>query len=126
VKSTRGGVTSNPCSAYRKRRSASYGSAVLFAAVTIDRGNRRVLSITGDCDLASAPELRRHLTRAAADTDELVVDLSGVGFIDSVGLGLLVGAARRVPQMIVVAPDGTARRALVASRLDQILDIRDS
>jgi len=104
----------------------SYGSAVLFAAMTIDRGDRRVLSITGDCDLASAPELRRHLARAAADIGELVIDLSGVGFIDSVGLGLLVGAARRVPHLIVVAPEGTARRALVAARLDEILDVRVS
>jgi anti-sigma B factor antagonist len=98
---------------------------MLFAAVTIDRGDRRVLSITGDCDLASAPELRRHLARASADTDQLVIDLSGVGFIDSVGLGLLVGAARRVPDLVVVAADDSAaRRALVAARLDQILTVR--
>jgi anti-sigma B factor antagonist len=105
----------------------TYASSMLFAAVTIDRGDRRILSITGDCDLASAPELRRHLARAAADTDDLVIDLSGVGFIDSVGLGLLVGAARRVPNLVVVAPlDGSARRALEATRLDQILTLRDT
>ena len=94
--------------------------------MTVDRGDRRVLSITGDCDLASAPELRRHIVRASTDVDELVIDLSGVGFIDSVGLGLLVGAARRVEHLIVVAPDGSARRALVATRLDQILNVTDS
>jgi hypothetical protein len=40
-------------------------------------------------------------------------------------MGLLVGAARRVPLLIVVAPEGTARRALEATRLDEILTVVD-
>jgi anti-sigma B factor antagonist len=99
---------------------------VLFAAVAVVRGGWSVLSITGDCDLASAPELRRELLRAASGADRLVVDLEGVGFLDSVGLGLLVGAARRVGELVVVAPEGPARRALRTSRVDEILDVRDA
>jgi anti-sigma B factor antagonist len=100
---------------------------VLFAAVTARRDGWSVLSVTGDCDLASGPELRRELLRVAAEGDRVAVDLSGVGFIDSVGLGLLVGAARRTAELLVVAPaGGPARRALESSRVDRILDVRDA
>jgi anti-sigma B factor antagonist len=103
-----------------------YRCAVLFAAVTTSQHGWSVLSVTGDCDLASGPELRKHIQRAAAQAERLVIDLSGVGFLDSVGLGLLVGAARRVDELVVVAPVGSSpRRALETSRLDEILDVRD-
>jgi anti-sigma B factor antagonist len=102
-----------------------YGGAVLFATVSSSQHGWATLSVTGDCDLASGPELRRQIQRAAADADRLVVDLAGVGFLDSVGLGLLVGAARRVQELVVVAPEGSsARRALESSRLTEILDVR--
>ena len=100
---------------------------MLFATVSTSQQGWAVLSVTGDCDLATGPELRRQIQRAAAYTDRLIVDLSGVGFLDSVGLGLLVGAARRVAELVVVAPGGSsARRALESSRLTEILDVRDA
>ncbi len=99
---------------------------MLFATVTTDRGDRRILSITGDCDLASAPELRRQLRAAASDVEVLVVDLAGAGVVDSVGLGLLVGANRRVGRLVVVAPQGSgARKAIDAAGLGAVLDVRD-
>ena len=83
---------------------------VLFAAITVSRDGWSVLSVTGDCDLATGPE---HFA-------EIVHGL------DAVGLGLLVGAARRVDELVVVAPVGSSpRRALETSRLDEILDVRD-
>jgi len=98
---------------------------MLFATVSSTEQGWAVLSVTGDCDLASGPELRRQIQRAAADAERLVVDLSAVGFLDSVGLGLLVGAARRVAELVVVAPqESSARRALESSRLVEILDVR--
>ncbi|MEV6527973.1 STAS domain-containing protein [Longispora sp. NPDC051575] len=56
-----------------------------------------VVSVGGEIDLATAPLLQRHLT-AIIDAGEvrLVVDLSEMTFCDSVGLGLFVGAARRL------------------------------
>ncbi len=83
--------------------------------------------MTGECDLSTAPELRRQLSRLA-EHRWLVIDLAGVELIDSVGLGLIVGAARRARQadghLIVVAPGVGARLAMQASRLDRILDVR--
>lgn len=57
----------------------------------------RVVSVTGDVDLFTAPELRQRLFAAVGrGTRRVVVDLSEVTFIDSAGLGVLIGAHRRL------------------------------
>lgn len=60
------------------------------------RGDRSVLTVAGEIDVYTAPVLREHLSQAiAADRADVVVDLSGVTFMDSTGLGVLVGALKR-------------------------------
>jgi anti-sigma B factor antagonist len=60
-------------------------------------GERDVIDVAGEIDVYTAPALRQRL---AALLDEgradLVVDLSRVTFMDSTGLGVLVGALKRV------------------------------
>ncbi|HKY14316.1 MAG TPA: STAS domain-containing protein, partial [Microthrixaceae bacterium] len=73
----------------------------MFVAVLTERPGGVVrLSVTGELDLASVPGFRRELRAAATRLDPavgggLVVDLTGATMVDSVGLGLLIGAARR-------------------------------
>ena len=56
-----------------------------------------VLSVAGDLDIYAAPRLRGELVDLiAAGTHRLVVDTGGVTFIDSTGLGVLIGALKRV------------------------------
>jgi anti-sigma B factor antagonist len=48
--------------------------------------------VKGEIDVATAPELRRQLEELAdSDPSTLTLDMSGVTFIDSSGLGVLVG-----------------------------------
>jgi anti-sigma B factor antagonist len=55
-----------------------------------------VVSVAGEIDVHSGPSLREHLLRALASGERnLVVDLSGVSFLDSSGLGVLVTAHKR-------------------------------
>ena len=57
----------------------------------------RVVNVTGEVDVATAPKLRESLDAAIGrGTPLLVVDLSAVTFIDSTGLGVLIGASRQV------------------------------
>ena len=56
-----------------------------------------VLPLAGDIDLSSAPALRAELGGATeVSPARVVLDLSELDFIDSTGLGVLVGALRRV------------------------------
>jgi anti-anti-sigma factor len=62
-----------------------------FAVRVISTGERaaRVL-VKGELDLASSPNLDRAITRALADADDVVLDLSQVSFIDSTGLSTIL------------------------------------
>lgn len=66
------------------------GSAQLTITTTIDDRGRRVVAVGGEVDLATAPQLADCLLEF---TDRDVrVDLSGVTFLDSSGMAVLVRA----------------------------------
>jgi anti-sigma B factor antagonist len=65
------------------------------AKVTPD-GLAGVIVAEGEIDLAAAPRLREAMTdHLTAGRVHLLMDLSAVTFIDSTGLGVLVGAAKK-------------------------------
>lgn len=56
-----------------------------------------VLRARGELDLAGAPALRREILQVIADgAQRLIIDLDQVDLIDSTGLGVLIGAVRRL------------------------------
>src|SRR5688500_17738925 len=61
-----------------------------------DRGNYTVVTVRGEVDLASSPGLRDCLVELTeTEAPRIVVDLEEVGFIDSTGIGVLVGGIKR-------------------------------
>jgi anti-sigma B factor antagonist len=54
-----------------------------------------LVTVAGEVDLATVPQLRERLAAPAASGRPLIVDLDGVTFIDAAGLGVLASAARR-------------------------------
>jgi anti-sigma B factor antagonist len=59
-------------------------------------GNAVVLVLDGELDLSSAPELRDTLIdQFNGGHHRLVVDMTEVTFVDSTGLGVLVGGLKR-------------------------------
>jgi anti-sigma B factor antagonist len=62
-----------------------------------DEGEYRVLRPQGDLDVYTVGSLRDALGKMIADkTPKVVVDLDGVPFMDSSGLGALMGGVRRM------------------------------
>jgi anti-sigma B factor antagonist len=62
-----------------------------------DDGGRTVVDVSGEIDVYTAPTLRERLSDLVAEGKyHLVVDLERVGFLDSTGLGVLVGGLKRV------------------------------
>ncbi|HET6274917.1 MAG TPA: STAS domain-containing protein [Candidatus Cybelea sp.] len=64
-----------------------------------DGGGRLVFNLRGSLDLATAPTVRAALTEATEKgSHDLIVDLSQLEFLDSTGLGVLIGAHRRTAE----------------------------
>lgn len=85
-----------------------------------------VVTLSGRLDLLSAAELKSHIQKLVSEGwSKLVVDLSGVPFIDSSGLGALIGglkAARQAGGDVRIArPAEQIRYVLQASTLDRVL-----
>ena len=60
-----------------------------------ERDGRTVVTVHGEVDLATSPQLRDSLAAIVDEGPSIVVDLDDVGFIDSTGIGVLVGAVKR-------------------------------
>jgi anti-sigma B factor antagonist len=60
------------------------------------RGDRTVVSVGGELDLVTSRELDEHLTRARRDGNKIVLDLTGVEFMDTSSLAVIVGHWKRL------------------------------
>lgn len=84
---------------------------------------------SGRFDAHQAPEVAGWITaQLDAGASELEVDLSGVGFIDSAALAVLVGGMKRCRSaggdLVLIAPSEPVSVILELTRLDRALTIR--
>ena len=90
-----------------------------------------VIAVSGEIDVATAPQLRECLHRViAAGESTVVLDLLGVTFLDSTALGVLVGALKRCRELggdlhIVVA-DPRIMKIFEITGLTNVFTIADS
>lgn len=94
------------------------------------RGGVALVRLTGDLDAYTAVAFRTDLHDATeAEAQLVVVDLTAITFIDSAGLGALVGAHRRMRErgglLRIVRPPRLVHRAFELTGLDEVLDLCD-
>jgi anti-sigma B factor antagonist len=92
---------------------------------------RRVLEVGGEVDVYTAPQLRERLTALVEAGDRrVIVDLTKVEFLDSTGLGVLVGALRRLRvvdgELILVCPQEKLLKIFRITGLDRVFALYES
>jgi anti-sigma B factor antagonist len=87
-----------------------------------------LLTVRGEVDLASAPKLAAAMTELMdRGYTQVAVDLGSVEFIDSSGLGVLVGSLRRLREdggdLVLRAASPAVTRILELTGLDGLLPV---
>jgi anti-sigma B factor antagonist len=87
-----------------------------------------VISLAGEVDLYTAPELKQELLNAiAGGAKEVVVDFTDTTFIDSTTLGVLVGGVKRLRpnggRLSIVCSDPNIIKIFEITGLDRVFPI---
>jgi anti-sigma B factor antagonist len=98
---------------------------------TYEDSGAQVVEIQGDIELHCAAQVREELRRVCEEKGaRCIVDMSGVPFIDSTGVGVLVGALKRAREqdgMFAIAnPQPRVRRVFEITGLLGALPIYDT
>lgn len=109
---------------------ANRGGTPAAADLTItidDETERTVVHLVGEIDTVSSKRLRALLGERVDDDHDVVIDLAGVRFIDSSGLGVLVGALRRFNtaghDLVLRRPSTSLMRVLEMTGLADVFPI---
>ena len=98
---------------------------------TTDHDGVAVVSVSGEVDVYTAPQLRSALDeQISVGRTRLVVDMSEVGFVDSTGLGVLVGRLKLVRAhggwLRLVCTDERTLRVFNITGLDKVFSIHET
>ena len=90
-----------------------------------------VVDVKGEIDVYTAPKLREKLIELVSEgSDDVVVNLEGVDFLDSTGLGVLVGGLKRVRshdgELVLVCTKSRILKVFEITGLTKVFSIHDS
>jgi anti-anti-sigma factor len=93
-------------------------------------GDRAIVTVRGDFDLQVAQRVVNELAKVEADAPALlVIDLSGVSFLDSAGMGVIAAAQARAVEggrdLALVRPPYSVRRAFELSGFGEVIRVVD-
>jgi anti-sigma B factor antagonist len=96
-----------------------------------ERGSWTVFDVKGEVDLDTAPHLKAELAEAVkGGASNIAVNLEGVDFLDSSGLGVLIGSLKRCKEaggtLALVSPRRPVRKVLSITGLDKVFPIHDT
>jgi anti-sigma B factor antagonist len=86
-----------------------------------------VVFAVGEIDIATSDRFREVMLQAVESSRRVIVDLSGVTFLDSTGLGVLLGAQKRVAtthhSLCLVGPTRLVAKVLSITRVDETIPV---
>jgi anti-anti-sigma factor len=85
-----------------------------------------ILSVRGEVDMASAPQLQAALEQARQRGKTLVVDMTQVGFLGSAGLSALLIVSKSAPDQLRVVASREVARPIELTGLDKLLAVYDT
>jgi anti-sigma B factor antagonist len=80
-----------------------------------------VVQLTGEIDISNVDAFRETIAGAVGPTSAVVFDMSGVAFMDTSGLALLIDVANTASSCELRAPTSQVRRVVEASGLSDVL-----
>lgn len=100
----------------------------MFEVEVRQQGARTVVSCSGEIDLMSTAEFRTVISDQIVEGRvHLVIDLLGVTFVDSAGLGVLVAARRKARafkgSLVLAVDHPTVLRVLHVTALDRVFPV---
>lgn len=100
-----------------------------FSLLVVDQGEEAVISAAGELDSFTACELRAGITDVLG-RPATIIDIRDVPFVDSAGLGALMGGIRRLREaggnVALCCTHGGVLRLLRMTGLDRIVAITES
>lgn len=102
-----------------------------FTVEAGDQGGRSVVSASGELDAHTAPMLEAEIAPlSSVEGGALIVDLSGVTFVDSTGLGVLVTALKHTREaggtLDVVVATPRVLKVLALTGLDVVIPLHST
>lgn len=93
-------------------------------------GPWHVLAVAGELDMHTSPALQERLDMfGLVDAPKVAVDLSGVPFMDSSSLGVLVVGLKRLREhggaLALVGVTGSPRKVLSITGIDRVIPVYD-
>ena len=89
--------------------------------------NARLIKLTGDLDIEGTEAVSVPLATLAGKYEAIIVDMSGVNYMASVGVGKLIQNAQAVERkggkLVIAAPSGLASDVLTAMKIDLVIPI---
>ena len=120
------------CKQTRRRPAHKKGAAMNLSVKTEVESSRATVVVSGEVDVSNADSLRSAIDEVlAADGVQAVdVDMADAPYIDSTGIGVLVGSAHKahdagVAFAVVDAQDNVVR-ILGMLGVDEVIDVRSS
>ena len=96
-----------------------------------ERNGYAVLNVRGEVDVYTAPKFRERLIELVGEgKHRIVVDLEGVDFLDSTGLGVLVGGLKRLRihngDLLLICTQSRILKVFEITGLTKVFSIHDS